>query len=84
MMVFDRYTLINEDATMIKKPRKRCGYFLTRIEGLKTVGWHLKQYQWLKDVENHPEDLPFGMNEWQVLEREFKWAFVDYAAKERA
>ena len=33
---------------------------------------------------NDPSLLPWQMNKWQVMEREFKKAFVDYARHEKA
>jgi Retrotransposon gag protein len=54
------------------------------IGGPKVEGWIQRTYDWLDNVEANPSLLPFKMNTWQALEAEFKKAFIDYAAHERA
>jgi hypothetical protein len=46
--------------------------------------WKLRQFDWLDAIENDPDQLPFGMNVWQVMEQEFRKFFADYAERERA
>ena len=52
--------------------------------GPKVDAWILRQYEWLDEIDDDPALLPHNMNAWQVLEVEFKQAFVDYAMHERA
>ncbi len=42
------------------------------------------QSEWLQDVEDGTELLPQTRNAWQVVEHNFKQAFIDYAVKEKA
>ncbi len=42
------------------------------------------QSEWLQDVEDGTELLPRMRNTWQVVEHNFKQAFIDYAIKEKA
>ena len=62
---------------------KRCGYFLSLIDGPKVEGWVDRQYDWLDKVEADPTILR-GMTAWQALEDEFRNAFFDHAGRERA
>ena len=52
--------------------------------GPKVNAWILRQYEWLDEIDDDPTLLPYNMNAWQVLEAEFKQAFIDYAMHERA
>jgi hypothetical protein len=44
----------------------------------------MAQDEWLGKVEWDPSILPLFMTEWDVMEQEFKKAFIDYAVQERA
>ena len=44
----------------------------------------MRQDDWLDSVNIDPSILPFHMSTWDVMEREFKKAFIDYAEHERA
>jgi hypothetical protein len=81
---FKRFVLMNKEAKLIKDPISRCAYFLSLIDGDKVKGWVQRQLNWLDRVEERDEILPWNMNAWDVLQREFKKAFVDYAEHERA
>ena len=52
--------------------------------GPKVDTWILRQYEWLDEIDDDLTLLPHNMNTWQVLEAEFKQAFVNYAMHERA
>jgi hypothetical protein len=81
---FKRFALMNRDAKLIKDPVSRCAYFLSLIDGPRVKGWVQRQLNWLDKVEERDEVLPWNMNAWDILQREFKKAFVDYAEHERA
>ena len=61
-------------------------YFLSLLSGSKVVRWVERQHNWLNKIEANPHGypLPYGVDIWQVLEAEFKKAFIDYAAREKA
>jgi len=80
---FRRFMLMNNDATIARDSIKKCGYFLSLIEGSKVEGWTERMYEWLDAVHTNPH-LLFGCTPWQEMEREFKDAFTDYAEHERA
>src|SRR5260221_6537728 len=80
---FHRFMLMNNDATIAHDPIKKCGYFLSLIEGPKVEGWTERMYKWLDAVHTNPR-LLFGNTPWQEMEQEFKDAFTDYAEHERA
>src|SRR5712691_9833791 len=80
---FCRFMLMNNDATIAHDPIKKCGYFLSLIEGPKVEGWTERMYEWLDVVHTTP-CLLLGCTPWQVMECEFKDAFTDYAEHERA
>ena len=42
------------------------------------------QSEWLQDVEEGTKLLPHTWNAWQVVEHNFKQAFINYAVKEKA
>src|SRR5229473_3117537 len=42
------------------------------------------QLEWLQDVEDNIEILPHTQNAWQVVEHNFKQAFINYMVKEKA
>lgn len=75
---------MNYDAKIMRDPYKKCDYFLSLIKGPNIEGWLMTQDKWLDRVCEDPSVLPWQMNEWEVMEQEFKKAFVDYAAQERA
>jgi hypothetical protein len=75
---------MNKEAKLIRDPISRCAYFLSLINGPKVKGWVQRQLNWLDRVEERDEVLPWGMNTWDVLQREFKKAYIDYAEHERA
>ena len=76
--------LMNDGATILRNPIKRCTYFLSLIEGSKVEGWTDRSYEWLDKVQNNKASIPFDITAWKVLERDFKNTFVDYAKHERA
>src|SRR3984885_10090246 len=39
---------------------------------------------WLDEVNDDPDMLPYNRTAWQVIEAEYKKAFVDYTEKEKA
>jgi hypothetical protein len=75
---------LNKYASIFQDPFRRCAYFLSLIEGPNVEGWLMAQDEWLDKVERDPSILPFLMTEWDVMEQEFKKAFIDYAVQERA
>ena len=81
---FKSFMLMNDDARIAKNPIKRCSYFLSLVKGPNVKGWSKRQLDWLDKVREDPSELPWRMSAWQVLEREFRNAFVDYAEHERA
>ncbi len=68
----------------MRDPIKKAIYFLSFMKGNKMKGWTRMQSKWLQDVEENLEILPHTQNAWQVVEHNFKQAFVDYAVKEKA
>ena len=44
----------------------------------------MRQDDWLDSVDIDPSVLPFHMSTWDVMEQEFKKAFIDYAKHKRA
>lgn len=81
---FKRFMLMNDDATILRNPIKRCAYFLSLIEGSKVEGWTERSYEWLDKLQAKKTTLPFGMTAWEALKQDFRNAFVDYAEHERA
>jgi hypothetical protein len=81
---FKSFMLMNDDARIAKNPIKRCSYFLSLVKGPNVKGWTKRQLDWLDIVCEDPTELPWHMTAWQVLEREFRNAFVDYAEHKRA
>jgi hypothetical protein len=75
---------MNRDADIARDPYKKCNYFLSLFEGSDTEGWIQIMDDWLEAVTVDSTILPWRMKEWQVMEREFKKAFVDYAESEKA
>jgi hypothetical protein len=75
---------MNHDADIARDPYKKCNYFLSLFEGADTEGWIQIHDNWLEAVTYDRTILPWRMNEWQVTEREFKKAFIDYAESEKA
>ncbi len=81
---FKRFMQMNRDTDIAHDPFKKCNYFLSLFEGMDTEGWVKMQDKWLEDIMKDSSLLPWQMNEWQVMEREFKKAFIDYARHEKA
>ena len=63
----------------------KASYFLSLFTGSKVVGWVKRHHDWLDKIKADPHEypLPYGLDIWQVLEAEFKKAFIDYAAREK-
>jgi hypothetical protein len=76
--------LMNRHAAITKDPIVQSAYFLSLLGGSKVNNWTERQYEWLDQIEGDPWMLPHNMNTWQALEQEFRHAFVDYAAHEKA
>ena len=81
---FKRFMLMNDGATILRNPIKRCAYFLSLIEGSKVEGWTDRSYEWLDKVQMGKTTIPFGMTAWEVLECDFHNMFVNYAEHEHA
>jgi Retrotransposon gag protein len=81
---FKRFILMNRDAAIARDPYKRSAFFLSLIGGTKTDGWVERSYDWLNRAERDPSILPYDTTAWEVLESEFRRAFVDYAEHEKA
>ena len=81
---FECYMHINKAATIAKDSYKKSAYFLSLLEGTNVEGWLACQDEWLNKVDADPTILPWHMNEWKVLESEFKKLFTNYAEQERA
>ena len=64
----------------------KASYFLSLLSGSKVVGWVEQQHDWLDRIEADPHKypLPYGLDIWQVIEAEFKKAFINYMAREKA
>ncbi len=84
LMRFRQFMSLNHDAAIARDPIKKATYFLSFIKGNKTKGWTRMQSKWLQDVEEGTETLPCTRNTWQVVEHNFKQAFIDYVVKEKA
>jgi hypothetical protein len=85
LMQFKRYILMNWGTEIAKDPFKQCGLFLSLMKGPKVKGWVQRNYDWLDNAKSDPETyMPHGMTTWQVLEREFRNTFINYAEHERA
>src|SRR5260370_24266685 len=83
-MCFHQFMSLNRDASIARDPIKKATYFLSFMKGNKTKGWTRMQSEWLQDIEEGNELLPRTRNAWQVVEHNFKQAFIDYAVKEKA
>src|SRR6266699_180528 len=81
---FKRFMRMNRDAEIARDSFKKCNYFLSLFKGMDTEEWVELQDKWLKDVMEDSSLILWQMNEWQVMEREFKKAFIDYARHEKA
>ena len=75
---------LNRDTSIARDPIKKAMYFLSFMKGNKMKGWTRMQSEWLQDVEEGTELLPRTRNAWQVVEHNFKQAFIDYTVKEKA
>ena len=75
---------MNNNSCIFKNPMKRSAYFLTLIQGPDIYGWVKFQRKWLAEVQQDPSILLFRMSCWQVLKREFRKVFINYAEQERA
>ena len=76
---FKRFMLMNQQASIAQDPICKASYFLSLMGGPKVDAWILRQYEWLDEIDDDPNQLPHNMNAWQVLEAEFKQAFINYA-----
>ncbi|KAH9060507.1 hypothetical protein EDB87DRAFT_1616439 [Lactarius vividus] len=83
LLAFDRYCFLNQGAGIIKNPMKRANLFLTLCKG-KSETWADRASEWLKKVRDGDEVPPFGYDVWQVLEREFRDAFTNFADADKA
>ena len=83
ILAFDRYTFLNHMATLIRDPMKRASLFLGLLEG-KALAWANKISVWLKDIRDGCETLPFGYDVWQIVEREFRENFTNFANADKA
>src|SRR6267154_564820 len=81
---FKRFCRLNHKADLIRDPFKKSSYFLSLVKGPDVEGWVLQQDDWLDDLLGGKLRLLFKLDEWDVLETEFKKAFIDYAEHERA
>jgi hypothetical protein len=81
---FKRFILMNRDVAIARDPYKRAAFFLSLIGGTKTDGWVKRSYDWLDRAECDPFILPYDTTAWEVLESEFKCAFVDYTEHKKA
>src|SRR5258708_3913278 len=84
LMRFHQFMSLNRDASIARDPIKKATYFFSFMKGNKTKGWTRMQSEWLQDVKDGTELLPQTRNAWQVVEHNFKQAFIDYAIKEKA
>src|SRR5258708_9515713 len=84
LMRFHQFMSLNRDAAVARDPIKKATYFLSFMKGNKTKGWTRMQSEWLQDIKENPKILPQTRNAWQVVEYNFKQAFVDYVVKEKA
>ena len=80
---FRRFMLMNNDATIARDPIKKCSYFLSLMGGSKVNSWAERMYEWLDAIHDDPRPL-LGQTPWQIMEREFKDAFTDYAKNQKA
>ena len=83
ILAFKRYVFMNHTATMIRDPMKRASLFLGLLDG-KALAWANKISAWIDDVREGRENVPFGYDVWQVVEREFKENFTDFADADKA
>src|SRR5260370_4938829 len=84
LMQFRQFMSLNRDASIARDPIKKATYYLSFMKGNKMKGWMRMQSEWLQDVEEGTELLPRTRNAWQVVEHNFKQAFIDYTVKEKA
>jgi hypothetical protein len=75
---------MNYNTDIAKDPFKKCNFFLSLLEGEDMEGWVNIQDDWLESVSIDSSIIPWHMNKWEVMEKEFKKAFVDYAAHKKA
>jgi hypothetical protein len=75
---------MNHDANIAKDQFKKCNFFLSLLKGEDMEGWVNIQDDWLESVSVDQSIIPWQMNEWEVMEKEFKKAFIDYAAHKKA
>ena len=83
ILAFDRYTFMNHTATIMQDPMKRTALFLRLLDG-KALAWENKVSTWLKGVRDGRETVLFGHDVWQVVEREFRENFTDFADADKA
>ena len=77
---------MNEGANIAQNPMSKASYFLSLLSRSKVVGWVERQHDWLDKIKADPHKylLLYGLDILQVLEAEFKKAFIDYMAREKA
>ncbi|KAH9161652.1 hypothetical protein EDB89DRAFT_2029722 [Lactarius sanguifluus] len=80
LLAFDRCCFMNHDAGMIKDPMKRVALFLGLLKG-RTETWSNRASECVRDGDELP---PFGFDIWQVIEREFRDAFTNFADADKA
>ncbi len=83
LMRFHQFMLLNCDAAITRDLIKKATYFLSFMKGNKMKGWTQMQLEWVQDIEDNIEILPQTQNAWQVVEHNFKQAFIDYVVKEK-
>jgi len=83
LMRFHQFMLLNCDAAITRDSIKKATYFLSFMKGNKMKGWTQMQLEWVQDIEDNIEILPQTQNAWQVVEHNFKQAFIDYVVKEK-
>jgi hypothetical protein len=83
LMRFKHHMALNRDSAIAVDPIKKAMYFLSFMKGSKTRGWLRIQSSWLEELEEDPSILPIMKNAWQVVEHNFRQAFVDYSVKEK-
>ena len=86
LIQFKHFMQMNERANIAQNPMSKASYFLSLLSESKVVGWVERQHDWLDKVEANPHEypLPYGLDIWQVIEAEFKKAFINYTAREKA
>ena len=86
LIQFKHFMQMNDGANIAQNLMSKALYFLSLLSESKVVGWVKWQHDWLDKIEADPYgySLPYGLDIWQVLGAEFKKAFIDYVAREKA